>query len=209
MRTLDQRFRDAAARHQDATALALGSDTLTYAALERVSSQVARVLIDAGVRPGDRVCLVLEKSVRTITTILGVLKCGAIYVPLDPDSPAARLRSMIETCDTRWILASARTAGAIAGVWATENFSTGHVIGWIDNDVSSPATPMFTWNDVSRQPAESVGRATMDAPAYILFTSGSTGTPKGVVISHANVAAFLDWAVPYFAIGSSDRLSGH
>ena len=195
----------------DGAALALRDDgaSLSYGDLERLSAGIARQLVRAGVRPGDRVCLLLPKSVRAVCAILGVLRTGAVYVPLDPDSPALRTARMVVSCDTDWLLANAQTHDRALEL--AQASGRAMKIGWMD--AASPARDvrtMFDWNDVEGSthvdPPFSGGA---DTPAYILFTSGSTGEPKGVVITHANVIAFLDWAIPYFGIGPGDRLSGH
>ena len=194
-----------------AAAIAVRDDAvaLSYGDLDRLSAGIAQQLVRAGVRPGDRVCLLLPKSARAICAILGVLKTGAMYVPLDPESPAPRTARMIASCDTDWLLASALTHGRVLELAQ----ATGRTlkVGWMDvpSDVGEART-IFDWNDVDAASQEELSFLSgSDTPAYILFTSGSTGVPKGVVITHANVIAFLDWAVPYFGIGPGDRLSGH
>jgi amino acid adenylation domain-containing protein len=197
-------------RRPDAIAVVHGSEQLSYGELDVMSSRIARALWQDGVRPADRVCLLLPKSPRAVATIVGVLKAGAICVPLDPDSPASRSANMILSCDTPWILAS-HTCGAVAErLFEQGGLSGQHRVGWIDGGNTPPIPKAFEWEDVLAQsadgvPSESSGQST----AYILFTSGSTGTPKGVVVTHASVAAFLAWAVPYFGIEPGDRLSSH
>ena len=94
-----------AERRPGARAVTYERQHLTYGELEIASNRLAHLLQSAGCRRGDRVCLVMPKSPMAIVAILGVLKADAIYVPLDPASPARRLASMITSCDTRWILA--------------------------------------------------------------------------------------------------------
>ena len=197
-----------AQRDPDRVALALGSQRCSYGTLERDSNQIARALRRVGVRPGDRVCLVLPKSPRTIAAIVAVLKAGAIYVPLDPDSPPARLHDQLARCETRWILASAEYRGHISRL--SGGAADTYRVGWLDEmDLSAP-WDAFDSREILREEAGFFeAEVQAGAPAYILFTSGSTGTPKGVVITHANVSAFLTWAIPHFGIAAGDRLSGH
>src|SRR5262249_57160973 len=84
-------------------------------------------------------------------------------------------------------------------------------VGWLDDSAPPAGLPLrFSLADVAVESAEPRGSENApEDPAHILFTSGSTGEPKGVVITHANVLAFLDWALPYFGTAPSDRISSH
>ena len=202
---------DQAARRPDATALVFKSERTTYAELERESNRLARLLREVGVRRGDRVCMLMPKSPRAIITMHGILKAGAIYVPLDPGSPAPRLEKMISACDDRWIIAAGATGRTLDTLFEDAAFAASHSLGWFGaGDPPARTAPRFTWDDLAAlpdAPNETVS-ATHDT-AHILFTSGSTGVPKGVVITHECVRHFVDWAVRYFGTTSSDRISGH
>ncbi|HSK78164.1 MAG TPA: amino acid adenylation domain-containing protein, partial [Thermoanaerobaculia bacterium] len=134
---------------------------LTYRELAERASRLARRLVESGVRPGDRVGVCVERSVSMLCSILGVLKAGAAYVPLDPAYPQARLAAMLEDSGAAALVASA-AAGA----------SLRHP------RTLSPEAPEESSAPLPWVPAVS--------PAYILYTSGSTGIPKGVVVTHAN-----------------------
>src|SRR5580704_634655 len=90
----------------DAAAVVMGPERLTYGQLEKVSNQLARLLIRAGCRKGDRVCFLMPKSCGAIVSMLGILKAGCIHVPLDPASPALRMQKILESCENRWLLAA-------------------------------------------------------------------------------------------------------
>ena len=201
-----------AQRRPEAAALAFKGETMTYGRLEEISNQLARMLIEGGCRRGDRVCLLLPKSPAAIAGTLGVLKAGCIYVPLDPSCPAPRLAKIVETCENRWILAGGSSSAVLNELAGNRRSSSAMRIGWLDDrGVAGLNTkPEFSFADLSAFSGEPLDSGnTSSDPAYIMFTSGSTGNPKGVVITHSNVIHFIEWAVPYFDIVETDRLSCH
>jgi amino acid adenylation domain-containing protein len=196
----------------EAIALAFKGSRLTYAALEESSSRLARLLSGAGCRRGDRVGILMPKLPAAIVGMLGVLKAGAIYVPLDPLSPAERLARMLEASDCRCILAAGQVGATLRAALAAATLREPPLIGWLDEERAPDAdlVPAFTLRDLtafSATPPASNG-AQGDV-AHLLFTSGSTGTPKGVMITHASVLHFIRWARAYFGIVPADRVSQH
>jgi amino acid adenylation domain-containing protein len=180
----------------DATAVALGGDALSYAELELRSNRVANALLELGCRSGERVCLFVPKSPAAVAAMLGVLKAGCLYVPIDLASPAPRLVKIVRAADPTLLLV-APPAASLAN----------EVLGALGG-AKDPQTLELEDAFAAGTSAPSV-HVSPDDGAHILFTSGSTGTPKGVVITHGNVTSFLEWAVPYFGIDEHDRLSGH
>ncbi|MGH7616511.1 MAG: non-ribosomal peptide synthetase, partial [Gemmatimonadaceae bacterium] len=169
--------------------------TVTYAELNARADQVARHLRALGVGPEVRVALCLERSVELLVAMIGVLKAGGVYVPLDPEYPAARLRALVADSApaavvTMPLAASGRTDGAAA--WLAE---TGLPV--LDLSAIPPSLQ-------ARAP-EPCGVTAANA-AYVIYTSGSTGQPKGVVISHEAVVAQLAWVQRAFGLSPSDRV---
>jgi amino acid adenylation domain-containing protein len=201
-----------AARRPQATAVVQERERLDYGELDTCSNQLAHALRRAGFGRGDRICLLMPKSPMAIVALVGIYKAGCVYVPLDPVSPPARLARIIDSCESRCILTAA-AGGRVLRELLLEPFPTGITLGWLDEGMPPSAIrPMTVLSlaDVQREPAQPVANESGRAdPAHILFTSGSTGAPKGVVITHANVIHFVEWAVRYFGIGPSDRISGH
>lgn len=201
-----------ASERPGATAVVMGQERLSYGQLEVSSNQLARLLHDFGCRRGDRICIVLPKSPSAIVSMIGVLKADCAYVPIDTASPSQRIKKIVQAADPFAILVTASTSALVDELVALDCFDRSVVIGSIDEvDVEgSNFRSQFSRGDWGAQPSNALQFTnTGEDPAHLLFTSGSTGTPKGVVIKHSNVIPFIEWAVGYFGIDASDRISGH
>ncbi len=146
---------------------------LSYRGLYESSNRLARLLIDAGVKPGDVVGLALDRSPEMIVSLIAILKSGAAYVPLDPEYPKDRIEFMLSDASAKILLTSKKYAG---------HFTSGAAEILVEEALEklnaySPDEPAVKFNS--------------DALAYILYTSGSTGKPKGVQIRHYNLVNFL------------------
>ncbi|MFE2465376.1 amino acid adenylation domain-containing protein [Streptomyces mirabilis] len=174
---IDTAFDARADRHPDAPALTHDGITTTYGALRERAERLAAGLRAAGVRPGDRVGIRLERGADLVATMLAVLKTGAAYVPMDPAHPEERLDR------------TARDAGVRLVVRDTAPY-----LGAARTDRPRNLTPR---NLTPRNLASG-------DPAYVIHTSGSTGRPKGVVVPHTNVLALLDATREDFALTAAD-----
>ena len=180
----------AAQMSPDAVAIIMGSDRWSYRDVDRFSNNLARGLQALACARNDRVAFYMPKSPRTIASIIGILKAGCAYVPIDVTSPSARASRIIESAEPGIMLVDETTRESV------EDIGCGGVL----LDVS-------TIGFESSECVQTAGER--DDPAYILYTSGSTGVPKGVVITHGNVISFVEWAVEYFQITREDRMSAH
>ncbi|HEV2733815.1 MAG TPA: amino acid adenylation domain-containing protein, partial [Longimicrobiaceae bacterium] len=156
-----------------AVALEHGDERVTYAELDARAGRLARRLAAAGVQPGDRVGLLMERSTALVAAMLGTLRAGAAYVPLDPTHPADRLRAVLEDAGVRVLLAAGETPPGLAG--AVRVLDAGR-----DADASAER----------EGPAPAVPPGG-DGLAYVIYTSGSTGTSKGVMVPHRAVARLV------------------
>ena len=207
-----------AERRPEATALVDGEHTVAYQSLERRSNQLARLLLEGGCQQGDRIGLLLPKSVDAVVGMLAVLKAGGLYVPVDPESPASRIEKILLAAECRYILAGAAATGLLEKLIPMMPAETRPGLIWMSGDAPGKdmpdgldLTPRFTGADAENLNDEPLAAALQPGagPAHLLFTSGSTGQPKGVIVTHANVIAFVDWAKAYFGMNESDRVSCH
>ena len=195
----------------DATALVWRGERTSYAELETTANRLARLLRENGCGRGDRVAILMPKTPNAIVAMLGVLKTGAAYVPLEPTDPALRLMRILRSADCRWILCAGPVAETLKEVLAVAKPQREPLIGWLDDAVPPQAPPaVFALQDLAAfatGPIASTSRA--DDLAHLLFTAGSTGVPKGVMITHESVARFVLWARKYFGITNADRVANH
>ncbi|MBR1240318.1 amino acid adenylation domain-containing protein [Bradyrhizobium sp. AUGA SZCCT0274] len=164
------------------TAVIHGSDQLSYAKLDRESNRFARYLRSMGVGPGDIVGIALPRRPDMVVSLLGVLKAGAAYLPLDPSYPAARLDFMISDCGARVVVGTSNLLGTL----------TDHGARTVCLDLDRERLAGF-----SGEAVPDPYRA--DSLAYVLYTSGSTGMPKAVMIEHRSVTALIGWAETVFS----------
>jgi amino acid adenylation domain-containing protein/non-ribosomal peptide synthase protein (TIGR01720 family) len=170
----------------DAVAVTFEGENLTYAALDRRANQVARALAARGVGPEALVGVCLDRSIDMIVALLGTLKAGGAYLPLDPDSPRDRLAFMIEDARVPVVLTHARHAGVIG---------RGPAVLCLDTDATAIAAQPTTAPACGARP---------EGLAYVIYTSGSTGKPKGVMIEHRNAVRLFTATAPWFGFDERD-----
>jgi amino acid adenylation domain-containing protein len=171
-------------RNPDAIAVVCGDVSLSYAQLDIRANRLARYLIEAGVELGSRVGLHLERSAELVIALLGVLKAGGCYVPLEPGLPRERLAAMAADAQIGWVLLTSE---------GLERLPLGGVDVMSLDGAATDADWLVEYDDTAVDVA-----VTADDLAYVLYTSGSTGTPKGVMVPHGALANYLDHATKHY-----------
>ncbi|MDN3638516.1 amino acid adenylation domain-containing protein [Simiduia curdlanivorans] len=186
--SLPELFANSCARTPEAIAVVNGDSKLSYVELEQRANQVANYLISQGIKAGDYVAISLTRSVNLLVGLLGVIKTGATYVPLDPDYPNDRLLYMLEQSHASLLVSESGLTHSLPDYSCQR----------INIDIDWPAIAACESMQMNYPPATSL--------MYVIFTSGSTGLPKGVQISHGAVTNFLTAMALRPGIHSSDKL---
>lgn len=190
---LHELFEAQARRTPDNVALICGELRLSYRELDERTNRVARYLKKRNVKPDVRVGLLLRPGTDSVVLILGVLKAGGVYVPLDPEYPEARLKLMIENASMTLLVTSAELA------------RRGNIP--LTAGMAEPLILDQEWNAVEKEsPAQLANTADPENLAYVIYTSGSLGTPKAVMVPHRGVCNYLAWRHDYFPLTAGDRV---
>lgn len=169
-------FEEQVERSPEAVALASGNSQFTYNELNARANQLARFLKRFGVGPDSLVGLCVERSPEMVVGILGILKAGAGYVPLDPTYPRERLSLMVQNANVFVLLTQSHLLDALPPHNGPRLF--------LDSD----------WDIIAKERTDNPARRTTpDNLAYVIYTSGSTGEPKGVMIPHRGLVNYLSW----------------
>ena len=195
-----------ARRTPHSPAITLGERSLCYRELERASRSLALVLRELGVATGDRVALLLPKSLDAVVAAYAVLRAGGIYVPIDEQSPPSRQLGVMADCGVRGVVGEKRALAALSDTDASFLAELGFALG---RDLPPFSARCQAWDFGDHVTSGELPRVDAEQPSYILYTSGSTGRPKGVTVTHRGARAFVDWAVRSFGLSPRDRLTCH
>jgi amino acid adenylation domain-containing protein len=188
-RCLDQLFEEQAERTPDAIAVIHEGHAWTYGELDERANRLARHLRGLGAGPGRLVGVCMNRSAEMVAAVLGVLKAGAAYVPLDPAYPKERLTFLLQDTAAIALVTQVRRIDQLPEI----------SIPVVCIDADWPTVALYSPERLER-------RTTADDLAYVIYTSGSTGTPKGVVLRHRAVVNTITWVNETFNVGPGDRV---
>ncbi|MCU1323501.1 MAG: putative linear pentadecapeptide gramicidin synthetase LgrB [Acidobacteriaceae bacterium] len=174
-------FEEQVRRSPDAPAVVFGASTLSYSELNRRANCIARELLGRGVSLGARIAVYLERNLSLPAALLGVLKAGACYVPIDPAQPDERLRFVLEDSMPHMVISQKELLSRVT------NMVPADVVLDVDEILAA------SLDEIDDEVSSAFLSATDDCLSYVIYTSGSTGLPKGVMVRHKEVTRLL-WA---------------
>jgi non-ribosomal peptide synthetase-like protein len=189
---LHELFEYQAASNPASIALECGDEQMTYGELETRANQLSRWLRKLGVKRGDCVGLLLPRSIEVYIALLGILKSGAAYVPLDPDYPAERVEFILSDCRAAALVTTSRLASKARGFTAPIITMDG-----LHDQIGSM--------EKAKLGREAIGTSPHDL-CYVIYTSGTTGKPKGVEIEHGSVCHLVRAESEIFRVTPTDRV---
>lgn len=204
--TLSQLFYEQAEQTPTNIAVSFQQKHLSYAELDTKSNQLAHLLQQVGVASGDRVAVLLNRELETYVAILGSLKAGAAYVPIDPANPEERIQLLLNDSGARAVLTKSHSLNLLgehenvrvvlldeAKQFQRAKRRSGVVLDISDIEQCSESRP-----PINNGPTDL---------AYVIYTSGSTGAPKGVAVEQRSVINFVDWVKTTFHVNSHSRIT--
>ncbi|GAA2709872.1 non-ribosomal peptide synthetase [Micromonospora olivasterospora] len=207
---MHQLFERQVRRSPDAPALFFQDRSWTYAEVNRQANQISHYLKGLGVGPGVHVAILMERAAEMIPALLGILKAGGIYVPLQTGAPVKRWHGILDSLGITCILTQRALVPSL--LTADPLPELAHIVCVDDADEDSePLQPqpyrLHAPADIARMPQDDLPlQGTSQDLAYIIFTSGSTGTPKGVMVEHRAAINLIEWVNDTFSVGPDDRL---
>jgi len=186
-------FEESCDLFHDRPAIICNNRTITYIELDRQANRLARYLISCGIKPADRVGILLKRSINTYVALLAALKAGAVFVPMDTGFPEDRIKYIADDAELTALLTVSETA-----------------CKYLDIPCQLILLDMII-EAMEKLPASRITETELQAQSpdnlcYIIYTSGSTGTPKGVAIEHPSICNFVRIAASVYGIGRRDRI---
>jgi amino acid adenylation domain-containing protein/non-ribosomal peptide synthase protein (TIGR01720 family) len=183
--TLISLFEQQVTRSPKSIALVFNDREITYEALEAQGNQLAWYLLENQIKPGELIAVSMERSAEMIVALMGILKAGAAYVPIDPNYPATRKAYMLKDTSVRFVITETSLEA--------ENCIT--------------IKPISQWETINGYPkTKPKVKPKPEDLAYVIYTSGSTGNPKGVMVEHQSVVNLILTQRAYFGIDETERI---
>ena len=185
--TLVSLFTRTVAEFPDAVAISLDGREMRYRDLDAHANRLANWLIEKGVGRGDLVALAMDRGEAALVALLGIVKCGAAYLPIDLFAPPARMAYMIRDAKAALLLTEPKPPAAVSQLPIERIEIALDTDDWLSRSTTPPNVAIFP-----------------DQLAYVIYTSGSTGEPKGVAIAHRQVVRLFAHTQAWYAFGAAD-----
>ncbi|MBD2813656.1 amino acid adenylation domain-containing protein [Xenorhabdus sp. Flor] len=186
-------FEEQAARHPEKTAVVFGNNSLNYQELNKQANQLAHYLIEQNIKPETLVALCIPRSLRAVVALLGIIKAGGAYLPLDPSYPTSRLQYMLEHSEAEFILTETNLIEKLP-------ISQQKVV-CLDAETIQSKLQHMPADNIAERPFP----LTENNLAYVIYTSGSTGKPKGVMLEHKGWVNLALSQAGLFGVDSDSR----
>ncbi|NBT97456.1 MAG: amino acid adenylation domain-containing protein, partial [Methylocystaceae bacterium] len=225
--TLPELFAAQVEKSPDAIALLFGDAEVSYRELDARANQLARYLIAENIGPEDIVAIALDRSIEMVVSLLGVLKSGAAYLPLDPEYPVERLNFMLADSNAKCLITTSviyerllselgqnsidgaphQGADVRSSVFSSSvDFGADAFPGALLLDDEIIQTELATLSSASISDNERVQSLTPDNLAYVIYTSGTTGKPKGVGVSNESITQLVEWMAAIYHVSIKTRM---
>lgn len=186
--TIQEKIQLSMESFHDRIALEYRGDTYTYRQLDHLSERVAQGIVNKGIEKGTFVGVFLHDRFDVVTSLLGILKAGCVFVPLDPNYPVERIQSMIKKAELKYVITDDKTNPLLTDV-----------------HIRTLALSMMEESPESLQPG--ITHYAPDDCVYLYFTSGTSGSPNAVMGRNKGLLHFIEWEVNEFSINSNSRVS--
>lgn len=186
--TIIDRFFDVVSKRPNHLALSMGDQSLSYTQLNELSNSVAHDLLDLGIKKGDFVGVFLNRSIETIVSLLGIMKTGGVYVPIDPEYPDERINYMINDTFCKLVITNNDFEDKLKSIGFNQSvYIIDNICNFKDNIYCHELTELDL--------------------AYVIYTSGSTGNPKGTLVKHKGVLNLADWLGNHYQFNNETVIS--
>jgi amino acid adenylation domain-containing protein len=204
--TLTHIIENSAEKYPNKEAFKCEDISISFSELDIKTNQLAKYLTDSGVKKGDRVGIYLNRCLETAIAIYGILKAGAVYVPLDFTAPHPRTRFLIDNCDISFLITSPKLKSKVKSLVDYDSSLKG-IIGQIQ-DISLNNISWEAIFDIDLKDYKPIKVLEHDL-AYIMFTSGSTGAPKGIMHTHNSGLNYAKLSAELYSVTTNDRIGNH
>jgi amino acid adenylation domain-containing protein len=193
--TIQGMLSEAFIRFCDLPAIEYNNTQISYRELDYRSEAIACKLAAKGIKKGAFIAVLLENKIELIATLIGILKAGCVFIPLDPLHPVKRMEVMLQSTDTRYLLIDKPNYQLLAHLFKEQG---GEIEAIVKDESQTQESPMFSRPEVEYHPEDAI---------YIYFTSGSTGRPKAVLGMNKSLAHFINWEIETLKIDIPWRVS--